>query len=177
MKHKILIWDNDGTVTGSKNPNDTRNSATVIFHNVKETMQNSDFNFIISGYKSPESELQNFDANKIITRFSKLMSQLPINAAAFSPAIGGIECYVLIKKNNKITVKEAHKDPRYIKYIGKFKKPDIGMFMIIKDIALEEFGQIITQNTAIMIGDTWHDEAAARSFGIDFINASIIHNF
>ena len=141
MKHKILIWDNDGTVTGSKNPNDTRNSAKVIFPNVKETMQNSDFNFIISGYKSPESELQNFDANKIITRFSKLMNQLPINAAAFSPAIGGVECYVLIKKNNKIIIKEAHKDSRYMKYIGKFKKPDIGMFMVIKDIALEEFNE------------------------------------
>jgi hypothetical protein len=78
MKHKILIWDNDGTVTGSKNPNDISNKAKVILPNVEETMKNSNFNFIISGYKSPESELQNFDVNKIITRFSKLMNQLQL---------------------------------------------------------------------------------------------------
>jgi hypothetical protein len=50
------------------------------------------------------------------------------------------------------------------------------MFMVIKDIALKKFDQIIKQNTAIMIGDTWHDEAAAKSFGIDFLNANVIHN-
>ena len=103
------------------------------------------------------------------------MNKLPINAAAFSPAIGGVACYVVIKKDNKIIIKEAHEDPRYEKYIGDFKKPGIGMFVVIRDIALEEFGQIINADNSIMIGDTWHDEAAAKAFGIPFLGANIIH--
>ena len=46
MKHKILLWDNDGTVTGSKDPNDSTNNAKVIFPGVEATMLNTDFNFI-----------------------------------------------------------------------------------------------------------------------------------
>ncbi len=54
MNHKILIWDNDGTVTGSKDPNDLGNNAKVILSGVEATMLTADFNFIISGFKSPE---------------------------------------------------------------------------------------------------------------------------
>jgi hypothetical protein len=41
--------------------------------------------------------------------------------------------------------------------------------MVMKDVALEEFWQTITAENSAMIGDTWHDEAAATSFGIPFI--------
>ncbi len=85
MKYKILIWDNDGTVTGSKNPNDSTVSAKIILPNVEKTMCTTDFNFIISGFKSPESEAQNFDPEKVSAIFIDLMNKLPINAAAFSP--------------------------------------------------------------------------------------------
>jgi|TARA_B110000503_G_C7026036_1_gene361878 phosphoglycolate phosphatase-like HAD superfamily hydrolase len=50
------------------------------------------------------------------------------------------------------------------------------MFVALRDIAKEEFNQLITNDNCKMIGDTWHDKEAAESFGIDFIEASIIHN-
>ena len=176
MNHKILIWDNDGTVTGSADPNDLSNNAKLILPGVEATMLAADFNFIISGFKSVESEAQNFDPEKVIAKFKELMTQLPINAAAFSPSIGGIACYTVIKKlDGNLFIKKAHEDPRYAKYIGEFKKPGIGMFVVMRDIAREEYSQIIDKNTAIMIGDTWHDEQAAESFGISFIDASVIH--
>lgn len=176
MKYKVLLWDNDGTVTGSANPNDSSSSAKTILPGVEDIMRSSDFNFIISGFKSPESEAQNFDPEKVITKFLDLMNQLPINAVAFSPSIGGVACYVVIKKlDNKIVIKKAHEDPRYLEYIGKFKKPDIGMFIVMRDIAKEEFAQVIDKNSSVMIGDTWHDEAAAKKFGINFVDVSIIH--
>ena len=71
MQQKILIWDNDGTITGSINPNNTHNHANIILTNVKKTMQQAEFNLIISGFKSLESEAQNFDFNKIIVKFKK----------------------------------------------------------------------------------------------------------
>jgi hypothetical protein len=83
------------------------------------------------------------------------MEQLPINAAAFSPSIGGVACYVVIKKlDGNIFIKKAHEDPRYAEYIGKFKKPDIDMFIVMRDIALAEYGQVIDKDSSIMIGDT-----------------------
>ncbi len=171
-----MIWDNDGTVTDSKDPNDKSNNAKVILPGVEATMLKADFNFIISGFKSPESEAQNFDSKKVIARFKELMNQLPINAAAFSPSIGGVACYVVIKKlDGNLFIKKAHEDPRYAEYIGKFKKPDIGMFIVMRDIVKEEYAQILDKNSAIMIGDTGHDKKAAESFGIDFIEASVIH--
>jgi hypothetical protein len=176
MKYKILIWDNDGTVTGSTNPNDNSINAKVILPNVEKTMRTADFNFIISGFKSPESEMQNFDPEKVTATFVNLMGKLPINAAAFSPSIGGIACYVVIKRlDQSILIKKAHEDPRYQEFIGQFKKPGIGMFVVIKDIAQEEFAQIIDPNNSVMIGDTWHDEAAAKGFGITFIDVKIVH--
>lgn len=172
----ILIWDNDGTVTGAKDPNDKSNQAKVILPNVEIVMRKAAYNFIISGFKSPESEAQNFDPEKVAAKFIDLMEKLPINAAAFSPTIGGIACYIVIKKNDgEIEVRKAHEDPRYKQFIGEFKKPGIGMFAVMKDIAKEEFGQIIDANSSIMIGDTWHDEAAAKDFGIPFMDAKEIH--
>ncbi|MBY0281420.1 MAG: hypothetical protein K2W94_04600 [Alphaproteobacteria bacterium] len=177
MKHKILIWDNDGTVTGSINPNDASDNAKVILPGVRDAMEKADFNFIISGFKFPESEAQNFDPEKVADKFIALMKNLPIQAAAFSPTIGSIACYVVIKRlDNSIVIKKAHEDPRYQNYIGKFKKPGIGMFVVMKDVVFEEYGQIINQETSVMIGDTWHDEEAAKSFGVSFIEASVVHN-
>jgi hypothetical protein len=176
ISHKILIWDNDGTITGAKNPNDKSDHAKVILPNVKETMSKADYNFIISGFKSPESEAQDFDTEKIKDNFSKLMDMLPINAVVFSPKIGGIACYVLIKKSDGSTIfKSVHEEARYEQYIGQFKKPGIGMFMVIKDVAWEEFQQIIEPSNTLMIGDTWHDEKAAQDFGIAFLAAENIH--
>ena len=83
---------------------------------------------------------------------------------------------VIKRWDNSIILKKAHEDKRYQKYIGQFKKPDIGMFVVIRDIAKEEFAQIIDKDTSIMIGDTWHDEEAAKNFGIPFMNASLIKN-
>jgi len=167
---KILIWDNDGTVTGSTTPNDP---TKVILPNVAATMKNADFNFIISGFKSPESEMQNFDSEKIAARFAELMIKLPINAAAFSPAIGGVECHVIVKTDEGMHHIKAHEDSRYEDFIGKFKKPEIGMFVVMQDIAQEFFGADIMGAT--MIGDTWHDKDAAEEFGIEFCWASKIH--
>lgn len=81
----------------------------------------------------------------------------------------------ITKKDNNIIIRKAHEEPRYQKYIGEFKKPDIGMFVVIKDLALEEFGQTISDSNSVMIGDTWHDEAAAKAFGIKFMDAKIIY--
>ena len=148
----------------------------MILVKINSKLLTADFNFIISGFKSLESEAQNFDPEKVIAKFKELMTQLPINAAAFSPSIGGVACYVVIKKlDGNLFIKKAHEDPRYVEYIGKFKKPDICMFVVIRDIALEEYAEILDKNSAIMIGDTWHDKVAAESFGIDFVKASVIH--
>lgn len=176
LKQKILIWDNDGTVTGSKNPNNSASKAKVILPGVAQTMAKADFNCIISGFKSPESEAQNFDPDKVAAKFIDLMSKLPIKAAAFSPSIGGVACFVVIKKpDDSIVIKKAHEDPRYEKHIGEFKKPGIGMFVVMRDLVREEFGHAINEHTSIMIGDTWHDEAAATSFGIPFMAANMVH--
>jgi hypothetical protein len=173
MNKKIILWDNDGTIMGSKSPDDP---SKIILPNVEKTMKKAEYNFIISGIATPESEAQNFDPEKVITRFTELMSKLPIKAAAFSPTIGGVACYVVIKKaDNNITIKKAHEEPRYKEYIGQFKKPGTGMFVVMRDIAHEEFGQTINETTSTMIGDTWHDEAAATTFGIPFIHASTVH--
>ena len=173
MKHNILLWDNDGTVTGSRNSNDP---TKIILPGVETAMRHAAFNFIISGFRSLESETQNFDPDRVAARFKDLMSVLPIKAAAFSPTIGGIECYVVIRRPDRsIVIKKAHEEPRYKQYIGEFKKPGIGMVVVMRDIAAEEFGQVIDADSAVMIGDTWQDEEAATTFGIPFMNADIVH--
>ena len=65
---QILLWDNDGTIIGSNDPNDKTSQAKIILPGVEEAMQNSEFNFVISGFKSPESQAQNFDPEKVIDR-------------------------------------------------------------------------------------------------------------
>ena len=176
MIQKILLWDNDGTITGSKNPDDTVDRIKGIFPGVKNTMKNAKLNFVISGRRTPESELKNWDVNHVTDMFMALMDELPIQAVAFSPMIGGVSCYVIIKKSDgKISVKKAHEEPRYKKYMGHFKKPGIGMFVVMQDVAQEEFGQSINARNSLMIGDTWHDKEMAEEAGIPFVDATYIH--
>jgi histidinol phosphatase-like enzyme len=178
INKEIIIWDNDGTIMGSKNPHDTTDKAKVILPNVQQVMTASNaVHVICSGCKTPESELQNFDPESIIKRFTALMEQLPIKVAVFSPAIGGTECYVIIKKtgSDSITIQKAHEDIRYQHLIGQFKKPGIGMLVVIRDVLDAEFGIIMSNDNAVMVGDTWHDEHAAVAVGIPFVDATYIH--
>jgi histidinol phosphatase-like enzyme len=178
INKEIIIWDNDGTIMGSQNPHDTTDKAKVILPNVQQVMNASNaVHVICSGCKTPESELQNFDPGNVIKRFTALMEQLPIQVAVFSPAIGGTECYVVIKKigSEEITVQKAHEDTRYQHLIGQFKKPGIGMLEVIRDILDAEFGLTLHADNAVMVGDTWHDEHAASAIGIEFIDADDIH--
>lgn len=177
MWRRIIIWDNDGTIMGSKNPNDTTNAAKVLLPNVEEVMlQPGTFNIICSGCKTPESEMQNFDPEKIIEKFKRAMATLPVNIAAFSPAIGGVQCYVILKKLNDhaIEVRKAHEDSRYGHLIGQFKKPGVGMLVVIQDM-IKELNIENDSTQTMMIGDTWHDEKAATACGITFVDASKIH--
>lgn len=173
IQQKILLWDNDGTVTGSVSPNDP---SKIILPGVETAMRRSTFNGIISGFASPESEAQNFDPDRVAARFKDLMSVLPVRVAIFSPTIGGVECYAVVKKPDRsIVVRKAHEDERYKQYIGEFKKPGIGMFVVMRDIAQEVFGIVIDAASSVMIGDTWHDQAAATRFGIPFVDACLVH--
>lgn len=179
MSQQIIIWDNDGTIMGSKNPNDRSDSAKQLLPNVEHIMnEKNHFNIICSGCKTPESEMQNFDPHLIISKFHDLMKKLPIQIATFSPAIGGTECYALIKErfSGTISVREVHKNSRYTDLIGQFKKPGIGMFVVLKDILKEDFAiEVNDLKNILMIGDSWHDEAFAEKSGCSFLNAKKIH--
>jgi hypothetical protein len=175
MKKNIIIWDNDGTIMGSKDPNDP---TKTILPNVATTMnQPNTVNIICSGCKTAESELQNFNPDGLVKRLQSLMNTLPISAATFSPTIGGVECFVVIKKtDNSFEVRNAHEDPRYASYIGQFKKPGDGMLAVIKDLVREEFNLEINPDNSVMIGDTWHDHEAATGANIPFFGAHLIHD-
>lgn len=177
MEHTIFIWDNDGTIMGSLNPHDTGHAAKIILPNVEKLMrQETSFNIICSGCKTPESELQNFDPVKIIAKFKELMAKLPIHIATFSPAIGGTECWVIIKKSDTdFEIREAHTDTRYTNLIGQFKKPESGMLLVIKDILQEVLETSIEPKSMTFIGDTEHDKIAAQTLGIPFVWAYRIH--
>lgn len=128
MWEQIIIWDNDGTIQGSKDPNDP---TKIILPNVESTMKRPGvLNIICSGCKTPESEVQNFDPQKVASRLQSLMDKLPIQVATFSTAIGGVECYVVLKKKKGYEIRKAHEEPSYKHLIGQFKKPGIGMFLL-----------------------------------------------
>ncbi len=130
MKQKIIIWDNDGTIMGSKDPNDSQGEK-ILLPNIEHTMNQKDVvNIICSGCATPESELQNFDSQKVTERFRTLMQKLPISFAVFSPSIGGTECYVVDQEQ----AIKAHENPKYKSLIGQFKKPGVGMLVVIQDI-------------------------------------------
>jgi len=171
VKTMVLIWDNDGTIQASKDPND---KTKAILPNVKETMDSDNvINIICSGCKTGESEKQNYDALQVIDRFKQLMNTLPISIATFSPAIGGTQCYVIIKRKHSFEIRKAHENSRYKNLIGTFKKPGTGMLVVIRDLLIE-MGYSISDNITF-IGDSWHDKQAAQDFGIAFLNAKEIH--
>lgn len=177
MFQKIFIWDNDGTIMGSVDPNDASQSAKKILPNVEKTMHEpNSLNIICSGCKTPESELQNFDPEQIAQKMKTLMNTLPISIATFSPAIGGVECYAITKsKSGDFETRKAHEDDRYKSLVGHFKKPGNGMLVVIRDIVREMFDHTMDPAYTFMVGDTWHDEEAASSFGISFVEAQKIH--
>jgi hypothetical protein len=171
----VIIWDNDGTIMGTLDPDD-RSHERIILPNVKEVMNKVHaLHIVCSGSKTTKSELQNFDPMKVIDRFTKLMKELPIKAAVFAPTIGGTECWVMIHTNDGLLeVRKAHEDPRYKHLIGKFKKPDSGMFRVIADL-VKEFDVNANSQDMIMIGDMWQDEKAAEGAGIEFLDVAKIH--
>ncbi len=178
MQERVIIWDMNGTIVGAKDPNDTTNSAWNVLPGVSFLMnQANTINIVCSGGKRPEHESQDFDPEKVVAKFTALMEQLPITAAVFSPANGGTECWVLVKDSccGTVEVIKAHEDLRYEDYIGQFKKPDLGMFVVIRDM-LEELEIAMSAENTVMIGDTWHDEVAAQGVGIGFLHANVIHN-
>ena len=176
MQQQIIIWDNDGTILGSKNPNDVNFTARVLLPNVSHVMHGAALNIICSGTKTPGAELQNWDPEGIIKQFGVLMETLPISIATFSTAIGGVECWVMIKDAaGEIEIRKAHEDPRYQHLIGHFKKPGIGMLLVIQDVVAELYHQTIDATTAVFVGDMLPDQQAAESFGIPFIEAHKIH--
>ena len=176
LHDKILVWDHDGTIKGSRDPRDTSSEAKVILPHVAETMAQASLNVVISGIKTPESEAQDFDPSHVAQRFMGLMDQLPIQAVAFSPLRGGVACYALVRQeNNQVLLHKAHEEERYKMYGGHFKKPGIGMFVVMRDLLRERFGRQLAPDTALMIGDTWHDQEAALAFGIPFLEAWQIH--
>jgi len=121
LNKKIIIWDNDGTIMGSKDPHDTTSSAKFILPNVEHVMKTTDaLHVICSGGKT-------------------------------------------------------HEDSRYYHLIGQFKKPGAGMLIVIKDMVLEEFCLTITPHNSLMIGDTWHDEHAAATMDVPFLDATHVH--
>lgn len=171
---KVIIWDHDGTIVGSVDPNDP---TRRIMPNVAKVMNSKDtFNIICSGCKTASSELQDFDPDLIIAHFTQLMNQLSLHAAVFSPARGGTECWVMIKReDNNIEVRKAHEDPQYSPFIGQFKKPGIGMFVVIRDLLEELHSLKMSAENSVMIGDAWHDMVATYDVGLPFIHAKSIH--
>ena len=177
MQERIIIWDNDGTILGSKNPADNSAAAKVILPGVAYLMNlENSVNIVCSGSKTELIDRQNFDAEKMVEKFTALMEQLPITAAVFAPTIGGTECWVVIKDSccGGVELRKAHEDPRYAEYIGKFKKPDAGMFAVIRDL-LAEFDLPMTEANTVVIGDAWQDQAAAKLANLPFIPAQYIH--
>jgi hypothetical protein len=135
--------------------------------------QNGGVNIVCSGTKTKESELQNFDPEKIIPKMRLLMEELPITACFFSPAIGVAQCFGATKKETY----SFHDKETYKGLVNKFKKPDYGMMVVIKDFSQILFENIeLSSKDFVVIGDMKADEDAAIKADIDFIHADDIHN-
>jgi histidinol phosphatase-like enzyme len=204
----IIFWDNDGTIMGSIDPDDKSPEAKIILPNVKQLMNESKLNVIVSGILSKnEDNCKDFDPKNFEERFLFLIRKLPITAAAFSPKRWGTACHLFFKpafsasglidpsvifsadsldsittSSDRIFVLKAHEEQQYSEYIGKFKKPDIGMFVVMKDLLSKYYGHEledickVRSNRFIMIGDMPQDQGAAEAFGIEFIHAKEVHD-
>lgn len=188
MLKKIIFWDNDGTILGSRDPDDQSVKAKTILPNVEKVMENSLLNFIISGIQvEDENTSKDFDPKMMIDRFTLLMQKIPVVAAAFSPKRHGTECYLVFQNptaKNGFTVIEVHNEKQYEKYVGKFKKPDIGMFEVILDFIKKYYNETLVldnlnnnnlKQNIVMIGDMPQDRDAAAAFEIGFIDARAVH--
>jgi histidinol phosphatase-like enzyme len=175
---KFVIWDNDGTIKNTTSPDDKRATAQETLPNVKTTMENiqlaGGMNIVCSGCKRPVNERKNFDPRMIIPKMEALMEELPITMAFFSPIIGGTECWGVIKKGSRFEARPFHQKSEYKKWVGRFKKPDEGMLVVINDILKKEFGAEPT-GQIIMIGDMDADRLAAKAVNIPFVHADVIH--
>lgn len=168
-EQRIVIWDYDGTIAEKQN----------LLPNVENVMLQKDtLNIICSGIRSLEpnaflsKKLKLYNPEPALKKFKQLMTQLPIKAVVFSYALGGTECWVLIKTDTDIEVRKAHEDTRYLHLKGYFQKPDTGMFQVIKDIMHELHSKT---DDLLFIGDTLQDQQAAQAFGIAFKHAHEIH--
>lgn len=163
MQKKVIIWDNDSTIT-DRDPQDPTGKTKIILPNIKEVMGkcSATIHIICSGCQTPDTAFQHHDIGKGIDKFKNIMAQLPTVAAVFAPPIhgsmGGTDCYVVLKRNNKISTYALHEEERYKQYIGAFKKPAIGMFVVIRDLLQEVFGIIMDAKNTIKIDDSWHDK-------------------
>jgi hypothetical protein len=175
---RFVIWDNDGTIKGSVDPDDESAGAKIILPNVRETMESvqqaGGINIVCSGCKTPESECKNFDPKIIIPKMQTLMEDLPITATFFSPAIGGTQCWCVLRKKDEFETRRFHENPEYKDLIGCFKKPDAGMLIVIQDMLRQEF-DVNPAGQIVMIGDMDADRLAAEAVSIPFVHADVIH--
>ncbi len=178
-EQQVLIWDYDGTIVAEHIDPITGNKP--ILPNVASLMQRENtINIICSGIRAlrPTTHHKTLPPQTItyptadIEKFIQLMHKLPIKAVVFSYALGGAECWVLIKTDTDIEVRTAHEDDRYLHLVGLFKKPDTGMLHVIKDL-LSEWN--IKTDDLLFIGDTQQDQQAAETYGIPFQHAFTIH--
>lgn len=174
---RVIIWDYDGTIVAQNN--NTHTAEKPLLPNVETVMNDGEpLNIICSGIRSLQRNTHTIHKNKSynphndIEKFKKLLNTLPIKAVVFSYAVGGTECWILIKTETDFELRTAHKDNRYSHLIGYFQKPDTGMLQVIKDL-LSEWHIVIDE--ILFIGDTLQDQQAAESFAIPFQHAYTIH--
>lgn len=174
----VIIWDNDGTILGAAQDQTMPFQKKILMPRVEEVMMfHKGLNIICSGCKTEFSETVNFDPYRIINKLKTLMWYLPIQIAVFSPKIGGVECYALVynQAGGSLEVVELHSIARYAEWVGRFKKPDIGMFVVIRDLLYERYNLEFQHHRSVMIGDSWQDEKAALDFGLPFVEAKHVH--
>lgn len=170
MYQKIIIWDLEGTIQGLVGTPDAHRILPGVEHLM---LQQNTVNVVCSGSITDE---QHGNAEQTVEKFRFLMEQLPIKVVLFSPAAGGTECWAVVKDSccGNIDIRKAHEELRYSEYVGRFKKPDIGMLAVLKDL-LAELEIMQAEDMMLMIGDTWHDQKAADFLDLPFIPAAYIH--
>lgn len=168
LEGKILIWD---TVTAKNKSNyNFYLSENLFTHDNVKAMKKAKLNFIVVGEKTPITNEQNFNPERLAITFINLIRNFPINGVVFSPDMKGLTCFAIIKRPDEVLdIRKLHEEISFKKYIGKFKKPDLGMLIALKALTKKEFKVDIDQNSAVIIINSWHDKAAAEEFNIPFI--------
>lgn len=178
MQQQVIIWDNHGTIMGITDPNSgvKRDHTANILPNVEQVMcRPHTLNIICSGTEVPH-DTRNFDPKKCMEQLTYLMNRLPISMSVFSPAAGGTECWVVIKRGTeKFEVIKAHENAIYAHLIGAFKKPNAGMLEVIKDYVQLEYALDLHNAKPLFVGDSPYDKQAAHAYNIPFVDALDIH--